>query len=101
MEGTSIYEDGKKFANTLVEAVQAADITSQLENDDDAFLSGVYFGATQGYTKGINVMLQEAVNRLPDIFNQIVQSDFDMSIDWVKRYRDLILNESLKIIQPQ
>jgi len=95
----SIEEQGKGFANQLTAAVEASGVYSQLNNPKDSFMSGCYFGAVQGYKRGVNQMLVDATNHLPDIFNKIAESNFNMSIDWTAEFRKLLLKECFEITE--
>ncbi len=97
MEGNSLHEEGKRFADSLTDVVKNSGVSTQLDNTEDAFLSGCYFGAVQGYMRGVNRMLGDAVKYLPDIFNEISESGFDMKINWVERYKKLLLKNCFEI----
>ena len=90
-EPKPIEAQGQEFADSLLEVVSASDIQSELNDPKEAFMSGCYFGAVQGYKRGVNFMLAEATDYLPVIFNQIADSGFDMSVDWVAEYKKLLL----------
>lgn len=95
----NLEESGKQFADQLCTTLHNTNIHTQLDDPQEAFDSGCYFGAVQGFKRGVNVMLQEAVHCLPDIYNKIVESKFDMSVDWGKEYETLILKEVFGIEQ--
>ena len=88
-----IEKEGKVFADDMIKLIKASGINTGLDDPTEAFHSGVYFGIVQGFKKGVNRMLSEAVDRLPDIYNQIVESNHDMSINWKERYIQLLLKE--------
>lgn len=89
----NIEEQGKEFATSLCDLVTASGVHTQLDTIEDAFLSGCYFGAVQGYKKGVNTAVPSTIEFLPVIFNKIAASDFNMNINWKKEYMDLVLTE--------
>lgn len=93
----NLEEQGKKYAETLLDAIEGTGVSTELNNPHDAFESGCYFGAVRGYSKGVNAMVYEIPNLLPDIFNEISESGFDMSKDWVVEFRKLILSKLFEI----
>lgn len=93
----NLEEKGKEYAETLLDALEAAGISTELSDPQDAFESGVYFGCVKGLAKGVNMMFQDIPELLPDIFNQISDSNFDMKKDWVQEYRKLILQKIFDI----
>ena len=90
-EPKPIEQQGKEFADSLLDVVETSGVQSELTDPKEAFMSGCYFGATQGYKRGVNFMLVEAINHLPDIYNMIVESGHDMSINWVEEYKKLLI----------
>lgn len=94
IEKKPIEEQGKEFADELLATVELSGVQSELDNPKDAFLSGTYFGAVQGYKRGVNLMLIQAINYFPDIYNMIVESRFDMTIDWQEEFKKLLLKET-------
>lgn len=93
----NVEEKGQEYAETMVESVTATGIYTQLSDPKDAFMSGCYFGVVQGYKIGINDGLNLFTRHLPAIYNEIVESNFDMKIDWVKRFKKLILEKEFDI----
>lgn len=93
----NLEESGKEFASTLIDTLQAAGLTTQLEDPAAAFESGAYFAAVQGYKRGVNEMVHDIPELLPDIFNKISESGFNMKKDWVNEFRKLILKELFEI----
>lgn len=93
----NLEESGKEYAEILLKALENTGVSTELDNPQEAFESGVYFGATKGYAKGVNRMLRSIPELLPDIFNQISASNFDMARDWVKEYQKLIINRLFEI----
>ena len=93
----NLEEKGKEYAETLLDALEAAGISTELSDPQDAFESGTYYGYTKGFAKGVNQMFQDIPELLPDIFNQIADSGFDMKKDWVQEYRKLILQKLFDI----
>ncbi len=89
----SLEDEGKSFAQNLIDVIDTAGLESQLEDIHDAFTSGTYFGAVQGYKRGFNQMLQYAIESLPDIYNMIAESGHDMSRNWPEEYKKLIINK--------
>lgn len=94
---TNIEESGKNFADSLLTTIQGMGLSTQLTNPTEAFSSGVYFGAVQGYKRGMNQSLELMSKYLPDIYNEIVQSNFDMSINWPKKFKHIILKKEFGI----
>lgn len=97
----TIERQGQKFGDSLLEAILATGAHSQLTDPGEAFQSGCYFGAVQGYKRGVNVMLKQAIDYLPVIFNQIAETNFDMNINWKERFKELLLTELFKIDEIQ
>ena len=93
----NIEEKGHEYAQTMVESVMSTGLHTQLNDPKDAFMSGCYFGVVQGYKIGINDGLNIITKRLPEIYNEIVESDFDMKINWVDRFKKLILEKEFDI----
>ena len=89
-----IEEQGREFADGLLDTVKLSGAQTELRNPEDAFLSGTYFGAVQGYKRGVNLMLIQAINYFPDIYNKIVESNFDMTIDWQEEFKKMLLKET-------
>lgn len=89
-----IEEQGREFADGLLDTVKLSGAQTELCNPEDAFLSGTYFGAVQGYKRGVNLMLIQAINYFPDIYNKIVESNFDMTIDWQEEFKKMLLKET-------
>jgi len=96
-EEMNLEEKGKEFADAIIEAVTLSGAQTQLEDPTDAFESGCYFGVVQGYKRGVNETVNMIIESLPDIFNQIAESGFDMSIDWKERYKKLIYEKYFDI----
>lgn len=94
IEKKPIEEQGKEFADGLLETVKLSGIQTELDDPEDSFLSGAYFGAVQGYKRGVNLMLIQAINYFPDIYNKIVESNFDMTIDWQEEFKKMLLKET-------
>lgn len=88
--------DGNNYADELCDKLNKAGIYSQLNDPQDAFLAGVYFGAIRGYERGINIMLAEAVQQLPNIFNDIAKSGYDMTQNWPQLYLETMIKNSFK-----
>lgn len=97
MEIINIEERGKAFADSIIEAVEISGAQTQLKTPTEAFESGVYFGIVQGYKRGVNEAVNEIVESLPDIFNMISESNFDMTKDWKEIYRKMILRDHFGI----
>lgn len=93
----NLEEKGKEFADQLCTTLHNTNIHTQLEDPQEAFDSGCYFGAVQGFKRGVNIMAQEASRCLPSIYNKIVESKFNMSIDWEKEFEKLMLKEVFDI----
>lgn len=93
----NLEETGKEFADKLCETLHNTGITTQLDDPQEAFDSGCYFGAVQGFKRGVNMMLVESINLLPTIYNKIVESGYDMNINWEEEYKKLILKEVFDI----
>lgn len=93
----NLEESGKDFADALLETLQGTGLTTQLIDPGEAFESGCYFGAVQGYKRGVNQMIVDIPKLLPDIFNQIVESNYDMKINWPEKFKELILNKVFDI----
>lgn len=92
-----LEEQGKEFASSLCDTVEFTGVSTQLDNPHDAFMSGCYFGAVQGYKRGVNVMVEKATELLPDIFNQIANSGFNMEVNWSEEFKKLILKRCFDI----
>lgn len=88
----NLEEQGKEFAENLCNTLANTGLTTQLNDPGDAFESGCYFGTVQGYKRGVNQMLQFAIESLPDIFNKIAETNFDMTINWKEEYKKLLLS---------
>lgn len=94
---TNIEEAGKIFADSLLETIQDVGLSTQLKDPTDAFSSGVYFGAVQGYKRGMNHALELLTKYLPDVYNEIVQSNFDMSVNWPEKFQLIVLKKEFGI----
>lgn len=93
----NLEETGKQFADQLCTTLQNTGIHTQLTDPQESFDSGCYFGAVQGFKRGVNMMLAESIKYLPTIYNKIVESGYDMKINWEEEYKKLLLKEVFDI----
>jgi len=89
----TLEEEGKQFGDHLLTSLAATGINSNLTSPEEAFQSGVYWGAVQGYKRGVNQMLQDIPELLPLIYNEIIESGCDMTKNWVRRFQDLVIEK--------
>lgn len=96
-EKKPIEEKGKDFADTLLKVLLDNNIYSQQQDPNDAFNSGVYFGAVQGYKRGTNEMLHTSLQLFPKILSRIIESKFDLRINWPEEWAKMILEDEYGI----